>query len=987
MNPDDPTHLDEHLSSVLIAWDKALAAGARAVAVPAQETPADLRPDLERDLACVQLLRQVLPRRPGAQATLPAGNLGRFVLRRELGRGAFGMVFLAYDPQLGREVALKVPRPDVLVSPDLRERFVREARAAAGLDHPNVVAVHEAGEVGPLCYIASAYCPGPTLAAWLKERRESVPVPVAANLLALLAEALQHAHDRGVVHRDLKPGNILLAPNPKSVTSNPITEIRKPKSEIASAPEGNALPESEAVSDFGFRISDFSPKVADFGLAKLTAALAAGTADGGDLTQTGAVVGTPTYMAPEQAEGRSREVGPPADTYALGAILYELLTGRPPFVGETTWETLEQVRTHEPVPPRRLRPKLPRDLETICLKCLEKEPRKRYPSAGALGADLRSFLAGEPIKARPIRAWERAGKWARRRPAAAALLAVSCGSALALLAVILGYNTQLRDKNADLAAGIVQLNQEKDRTKAALAAEAKRRKQTHAALEMLSSAGIDEWLSRQRRLLPEHRQFLEKVLAANEELARDTGQEQASRAGVARAYFRIGYIRHRLGQAASAEAAYKRACKLYQQLAADYATGPIYRVNLASSYNNLGRLLQAQNGRRQDAERAFQAALELRRRLVADFPTVPRYLGYLAQSYNNLGTFLEGAGRAQGAERAYRQALRIQQRLAAKFPRKPDYREALARTHNNLGALLAGTDPQQAERAFRAALELNRQLVIDHPTVADYRHQLATSYDSLANLVSADRSRAKDAIRCYREALKRYQQLAAEAPIVPAFRQGLARCHSNLGAFLTDLRQAEKAEREYRAALQLQQQLAADFPTEVDYHSELANTMNYLADVLRTRKELRPARDLLDQAAGHLQIALKTKPRDPNCRRLFRDNRAILIETLLDGGEYSTAADTVPQLLQAAFDPAYDVYVAACFLSRCVRLAKHDLKLSEVQRQQRAQLYADRAIASLGQAVRHGFKDVAQLKKNKDLEPLRSRADFKSLCAKLQRKK
>jgi WD40 repeat protein len=336
----------------------------------------------------------------GAGADSPgyrAGTrLGRFVIGRELGQGTFGIVYLAHDPQLRRTVALKIPRSHVLADPQARARFQREALAAAGLDHPNLVSVYEAGEADGTCYIAEAYCPGMNLAAWLKQRPELVPYDRAAALVATLADAVQQAHDRGVIHRDLKPSNVLLM--------------------FGDPPAGSPQQKEEAEGD----LRNAVPKITDFGLAKILAG-GVDVAGVGKSTASGAIVGTPSYMAPEQAGGRTREVGPATDVYALGAILYELLTGRPPFNADTQLEILLLVQAEEPVSVTRLQPKVPRDLETICLKCLEKEPLKRYASARELSADLRRFLANEPIKARPVGRAERLWRWARRNPALAGL--------------------------------------------------------------------------------------------------------------------------------------------------------------------------------------------------------------------------------------------------------------------------------------------------------------------------------------------------------------------------------------------------------------------------------------------------------------------------------------------------------------------------------------------------------------------------------------
>jgi serine/threonine protein kinase/WD40 repeat protein len=396
---------EERYTTWLAACDDALAAGA-----PPPDTSAYDSERVFDDLACVQLLREVLggkrPADPVAGADTAAGalpwkRLGRFHLLRELGRGGCGVVFLAVDMQLGRQVALKVPHAEAALSPQLRERFQREARAASSLDHPNIVPVHEVGEVGPVSYIVSAYCPGTTLAEWLKANRQPVPFRDAASLVVTLADAVAHAHSRGVVHRDLKPSNVLL-----SFCSEPTVSAE------------NAIAADS-------RLNDGTPKITDFGLAKLL------ESSGDAPTQTGVILGTVNYMAPEQAEAKTHMIGPAADIYALGAILYELLTGQPPFRGENALDTVRQLRSDEPLPPSRLRPRVPRDLQTICLKCLHKEPQRRYATAAALADDLRCFLDSRPILARrPSRA-EIAWRWCRRNPAVSMLAASILGLLIA----------------------------------------------------------------------------------------------------------------------------------------------------------------------------------------------------------------------------------------------------------------------------------------------------------------------------------------------------------------------------------------------------------------------------------------------------------------------------------------------------------------------------------------------------------------------------
>lgn len=347
MNPTEESNREERLVRLLAA--------APEVADPVQ-IPEDLRAEWEQAQECLRLLDYLGKTACIGMAEVHPmpGQVGRFRVLRTLGQGGFGIVYQAHDPTLNREVALKVLRPRRGESADGRQRFLREARAAAGLEHPNLVPVYETGEADGHAYIAFAYCDGPNLKEWQRTHSAELTPRLAARIVADLAGAVQHAHEHGILHRDIKPLNVLMA--------SP-TDGHDPR--------------------------PFIPRLTDFGLARLYDPDATPDAV---RTANGVQIGTPAYFSPEQAAGKLDEMGPWTDVFGLGAVLYELLTGHVPYPGETAAEAARRALRGEIVPPRTHNPRVPRSLERICLRALAADPHGRFASAGALGDVLEAHL-------------------------------------------------------------------------------------------------------------------------------------------------------------------------------------------------------------------------------------------------------------------------------------------------------------------------------------------------------------------------------------------------------------------------------------------------------------------------------------------------------------------------------------------------------------------------------------------------------------------
>jgi serine/threonine protein kinase/tricorn protease-like protein len=403
------------LLNSLLHYEESLRAG-RVPDTLVLETDPDLLKKVTVGQKALQILEAVAPRRVKAIPSWAPDRIGRFEILSVLGSGGFAVVYLARDPDLNRQIALKVPRPHSLMNSELRRRFVTEAKAVASLDHPNIISVFETGEDGDLPYLACAWCEGPTLSEWLTSRKTSVSPRLAAEIVRTLTLAVHYSHSRGILHRDIKPGNVFLFPD-----------------------------QSQPGADF-----PFVPRLGDFGLAKL---LEAETAE----TMTSQLIGTPRYLAPEIIQSSSGSASEASDIYSLGATLYTLLVGRPPFDSSSTPETLRLIVESDPIAPHMIDPGIDQDLSLVCLKCLEKQPPQRYDSANALADDLTRFLSGHPVKARRPSMWRALVKWGQRRPVIASLTLVSVFLTCCLLFLAVSYTRSLKKLQGDLLASNRQL--------------------------------------------------------------------------------------------------------------------------------------------------------------------------------------------------------------------------------------------------------------------------------------------------------------------------------------------------------------------------------------------------------------------------------------------------------------------------------------------------------------------------------------------------
>jgi serine/threonine-protein kinase len=698
-----------------------------------------------------------------------------------VGRGGMGRVYRARHLALGRVVALKL----LLREADdrLLARFREEARAVARLQHPNIAQLYEAGTADGLPYLAQEFIDGGTLSRRIAG--EPQPPKYAAATLELLARAVHFSHTQGILHRDLKPGNILLT-------------------------------------------TDGTPKVADFGLAKVTTATGGETPPdtGGDLTRTGEPLGTPAYMPPEQASGVVTTIGPAADVYGLGAILYELLTGRPPFQAPDVVQTLALVLTHDPVSPRVLQPKLPRDLDTICLKCLEKSPRKRYASAADLADDLGRFLRGEPIVARPVGKVERAAKWARRNKALAALLVVS----LLCVLVLIGSAVALWVGNSRLQTALKEANEATTRERAATAEARDSLAFANAVVDRMLVRLADE-LAPVPQAEPVRRAFLEDARGMYRLLADTSPADERGRGLAAHATAKLATVYRQLGQLDEAAAAARQAVGMYAALTADFPADPSYRLEHAGLLVEQA-VIDGQAGEWDRCGQALAAAKAVLDALPPEVRDGPEALDKYGFLHNQDGLMHMRARRVPEAAAAHRAALAVRLKVLAARPDRTDARANAAASRSNLGgALVAQNKPAEAapefdaaarlldglpgprhallranvvgnmavaaeaagdraaaERGYKAAVAAFAKLATDFPAVPEYRARLAHARVNAAILIGMTLGRPAEGLAFVRAARGDLEGLVKEHPKDPTYPPALDRCRKVIGYLEADLK-------------------------------------------------------------------------------------------------------------------------------------------------------------------------------------------------------
>jgi serine/threonine-protein kinase len=795
-----------------------------------------------------------------------------------------GVVYKARQPGLKRIVALKMILSGAHAGEEELQRFRAEAEAIARLQHPNIVQVFEIGEDQNLPFFSMEFVEGTSLAGQIAATPQ--PPTEAARIVQQLATALQCAHEKNIIHRDVKPSNVLVA-------------------------------------------RDGTPKLTDFGLSKILE-------EHSGRTHSGAIIGTPSYMAPEQADGRTTDIGPHSDVYSLGAVLYELLTGRAPFKAGSVFDTLHQVRTMEPVAPILFAPSVPRDLETICLKCLQKEPRRRYESARALAEDLGRFLAGEPIRARPVSAPERLWRWCRRNPRVAVLsaLVVCAVCAWAITSSVLAVIIQREKDSAENARREAVQNATRAEENAALA----------RANEITAKANADRALKNAQVAQREHQLIVTRMLRLGEGL-----QNRLSA--------------RRMGLGPEMRAVRADLLKLLREtvlaLGRDLENADVSSFALASAHQQLGDLL-VRIGLGEQALDQFRKSRDLIQKVVDAQPENDKARANLAVMLTRIGdAALDLQGDAAGALKAYRDAYELLKEIAGR-PRSGDYKAVdlkrlMSGADVHLGtAYLALGDPGAAAGCFEESLTFRQFWREQEPRSVPAESYLSESHMWLG-ITAARLGDIKKANRHFEKGVEICESLIKRFPEDISIRADLAAIAGNHGDVQFRFGQTEDAAKSYQKSRE-NLLVVLNRNTEDTAHQALTALTHERLSALAL-KQNNP-----EEAARRAQEALKI--REDAC--LIEPNnqtwRAAHALALARAGKTVDAGKITDDMCLRNPKSAALLLQAARSYAVCVRHETDPTK----QRQ-----LIEKALKALQAARAAGWKDTWLIETDPDLAPVR----------------
>lgn len=863
---------------------------------------------------------------------LPSQRLGRFEIKSLLGQGGFGIVYEAVDTELGRSVALKVPRMESLLRESDRNRFLREAQAMCRVNHPNLVTILEAGNEGPIYYIASQFCGGGTLADYFAQHVRCSQTR-AAELLRALAGAVQHAHSRGILHRDIKPTNVLFdraEPQAGSSLESDVTSAEFPEASQA--------------------------RLADFGLAKIL------DADPRQ-TQTGALLGTPSYMSPEQAESRTDEIGAAADVYALGAILYELLSGRPPFQRDTLVATLDAVRDEEPIAPTKLDPTIAPDLEAVCLKCLQKKPADRYPTAQALAEDLERWLSGHSVTARRPTGWERLSRWCRRNPAWTLLAATILVALLASTWVSTAAYYRVDEANRALVQSNTQLQ-------ASEARETRRTSQLRESLDAQVSVVLEDILLRSFELTDAHREYLSQTIQAYETFLDDQAGQRADHISAARALVRVGEIRGRLGEEDLAIQAYRSAIERYQALLENDSSDAELLWELARAKGSLGNL----HKQRQELDKArpfLLAAQADSQRLLNQHPRQGEYLRTLLEQQASLANVERAAGKADEAKRILQSALdRATEELDSS---DPENAFLLSRLQGSLAQFLF---PERAfariETLLVRANEIDKRLIREHAEKLQYVDDLADNLNMLGYLYLST-GRADLAVETLGELIRTREELTNRFPAHPEFLSDYVVALNNFGSVLMQGGKSEQAEEIWTRGYEAAQRLVSRNPDVPYSRAQLAALAFHLAQRRLDQGNLEAAQAYAEQGELELRPVMQANAEHPQFRQIAGEQHVVLARLYSAQDLHEQALVEIKWLQQHPFHPVQTPLLAAKVVGKAAVAAanKGDSgRAAELKAQVRE---------SILNASRNGFRQWQDLESDAALGQLFSEDEFAAL--------